>query len=239
MPKLKWDENGERLYETGIDHGVLYPISDAGTYPAGYVWNGLSSVSESPEGADSNPIYADNIKYLDIRSAEEFNGTIEAYTFPNEWEQCDGMASPVPGVVINQQSRKAFGLAYRTILGNDVKNNDYGYKLHLIYNATAAPSEKSYETVNDSPEAITFSWEFTTTPISTGEDYDYKPCSLITIDSTLFKTTAEKARLQALEDALFGTNPAEGESGEGTVAYLPLPEDVFDMLKEPVVPPTP
>lgn len=219
--KLVWDETGKRLYETGVDHGVLYPQSSDGTYPLGVAWNGLSNVSESPSGADSNAIYADNIKYLDLTSKEDFGATIEAYTYPDEWGVCDGSAEPVKGLVIGQQARKAFGLSYRTLIGNDIDGNDYGYKLHLVYNGKAAPSERAYATVNDSPEAISFSWEVTTTPINvTG----YKPTSNISIDST--KVNAEN--LAALETILYGTDSADPR--------LPLPDEVIDIIENGVTP---
>ena len=166
MSKLVWDKTGERLYETGVDHGVLYPIQAGGLYNKGVAWNGLTAVTESPSGAEASPIYADNIKYLNLMSAEEFGATIEAYTYPDEFAECDGSAEIATGVTIGQQARKVFGLSYRTVIGNDVDSNDYGYKLHLIYGALAAPSEKGYTTINDSPEAITFSWEVSTTPVN-------------------------------------------------------------------------
>ena len=201
MSKLVWDTTGDKTYETGLDHGVLYPITSEGTYTPGVAWNGLSSVSESPSGAEANAIYADNIKYLNLYSAEEFGATVEAYTYPTEWEECDGSASIANGVVLGQQERKTFGLCYRTVLGNDVGGDKYGYKLHLIYGAKASPSERQYQTINDSPEAITFSWEITTTPVNvTG----HKPVSCITIDST----KADPAKLKNLEDILYGTNAA-------------------------------
>lgn len=211
MAALTWDEAGKRLYETGVRKGVLYVMDNSGTYPEGVAWNGLTAVTESPSGADSNPLYADDIKYLDLRSAEEFGATIEAYTYPDEFAECDGTAELADGVTIGQQARKSFGLCYRTVLGNDVSNDAYGYKLHLIYGATASPSEKGYQTVNDSPEAITFSWELTTTPVNvTG----MKPTAIITIDST----KADPDKLAALEAILYG--------GENTTARLPLPDEV-------------
>lgn len=218
MSKLIWDNTGERFYETGVDHGVLYPV--VGTaYPKGVAWNGLSSVSESPEGAEANDIYADNIKYLSMRSAETFKATIEAYTYPDEFAILDGSAEITKGVMIGQQSRKAFGLSYRTILGNDTEGNDLGYKIHLLYGCTASPSEKQYQTVNDSPEAIAFSWDIDTTPVNvTG----FKPTASLTIDST--KVEAEK--LAALEAVLYGT---DGE--EATDPRLPLPDEIIEILK--------
>ena len=214
MSRLVWDNTGERFYETGVKMGVIYPAV-SGAYPRGYVWNGLTAITESPSGAEANAIYADDIKYLELRSAEEFGATVEAYTYPDEFAQCDGSAFVATGVSIGQQVRKPFGLCYRTVLGNDVDANDHGYKLHLIYNATAAPSERGYQTVNDSPEAITFSWELTTTPLAvTG----HKPTACITIDST----KAESSALDALEDILYGTSEAE--------ARLPLPDEVISIM---------
>lgn len=196
MSKLVWDQTGERLYETGVKNGVLY-IPTNGVYDKGVAWNGLTAVTESPSGAEATALYADDIKYLSLMSTEEFGATVEAYTYPDEFAQCDGSASLAKGASIGQQPRKTFGLSYKTTVGNDVDGNDYGYKLHLIYGALAAPSEKAYSTINDSPEAITFSWEITTTPVNvTG----YKPTASITIDST--KADAEK--LAALEKILYG-----------------------------------
>ena len=219
--KLVWDATGEKTYETGLDHGVLYPIDSNGTYTKGVAWNGLSSVSESPSGAEANAIYADNIKYLNLYSAEEFGATIEAYTYPDEWAECDGSAEAVSGVVLGQQNRKTFGLCYRTVYGNDVDGDKHGYKLHLIYGAKASPSERQYQTINDSPEAITFSWEITTTPINaTG----FKPISNITIDST----KADSVKLAALEQILYGT-PASGNA-EAIEARLPLPDEIIGQI---------
>jgi hypothetical protein len=204
MSKLVWDKTGERLYETGVRNGVLYPRSSTGTYPEGVAWNGLITVTESPSGAEATPIYADDIKYLNLISAEEFGATIEAYTYPEEFGACDGSAEIAAGVYAGQQPRQAFGLAYKTVLGNDVDGEEYGYKLHLIYNAIAAPSEKAYSTINDSPEAITFSWEITTTPVAvTG----FKPTASLIIDST----KVEAANLNILEDKLFGSDDTPGE----------------------------
>lgn len=217
MSKLVWDETGKRYYETGVKQGVLYPQGTNGAYTKGVAWSGLSAVTENPSGAESNPIYADDIKYIDLRSAEEFGATVEAYTYPDEFAECDGSAEIAPGVTIGQQTRKAFGLSYKTILGNDTEFNDHGYKLHIIYNATAAPSEKNYQSVNENPEAITFSWELTTTPIAvTG----YKPTASLTIDST--KTTA--AKMQAIEDILYGTAQNEPR--------LPLPDEIITLMTE-------
>ena len=217
MSKLVWDKTGERFYETGVNQGVLYPQGINGTYPLGVAWNGLTAVTESPTGAEATPLYADNIKYLNLMSAEEFGATIEAYTYPDEFAQCDGSAEIADGVMIGQQSRKAFGLSYKTTLGNDVDGNDHGYKLHIIYGALAAPSEKGYSTINDSPEAITFSWEVTTTPVSvTG----FKPTASIVIDST----KADKTKLAALEAILYGATEPETE------ARLPLPDEVATLM---------
>lgn len=211
MGKLAWDASGERLYETGVQKGVIYPQNASGLYPLGVAWNGLTSVTESPSGAESSPIYADDTKYLNLISAEEFGATIEAYTYPDEFAVCDGSAELATGVVVGQQARKAFGLCYRTALGNDIEGADHGYKLHLIYGAMAAPSEKAYSTINDSPEAITFSWELTTVPVAVT---DLKPTACLTIDST----KVSEANLEALEDILYGTDVAD--------PYLPLPDEV-------------
>lgn len=223
MSRLEWDKTSERLYETGVKMGVLYP-QESGTYPKGVAWNGLTAVTESPSGAEATALYADDVKYLNLMSAEEFGATIEAYTYPDEFAQCDGSAELTKGVTIGQQKRKAFGMCYRTVLGNDTDNNDYGYKLHLIYGALAAPSEKAYATINDSPEAITFSWEVTTTPVNVA---GFKPTASITIDST----KVDKTKLKALEDILYGTNAAK-EGGTGaTEARLPLPDEVATLMK--------
>jgi len=215
MSKLVWDQTGERFYETGVNQGVLYIRGEDGTYSDGVAWNGLISVTENPSGAEPTPIYADNIKYLNLLSAEEFGATIEAYTYPDEFAQCDGSAEIAPGVMIGQQNRKVFGLSYKTTLGNDVDGNDHGYKLHIIYGALAAPSEKGYSTINDSPEAITFSWEITTTPVSvTG----FKPTASIVIDSTKVDATD----LEALEEILYGTIDND--------PYLPLPDEISSLF---------
>ena len=214
MSKLVWDQTGERYYETGVKKGVLY-VQTAGAYPKGVAWNGLTAVTESPSGAEATALYADDIKYLNLMSNEEFGATIEAYTFPDEFAACDGSAALVDGVMLGQQKRATFGLCYRTTLGNDTDGNDYGYKLHLIYGALAAPSEKAYATINDSPEAITFSWEVTTTPVNvTG----FKPTSCITIDST----KVDEAKLKALEDVLYGSESEE--------ARLPLPDEIAELM---------
>ena len=215
MSKLVWDQTGERLYETGVKQGVLYTMDTTGAYANGYVWNGLTAVTESPSGAEATPLYADDIKYLNMMSAEEFGGTIEAYTYPEAFAECDGSAALVAGVYIGQQPRKIFGLSYRTVIGNDVESDSYGYKLHLIYGALASPSEKAFASINDSPEAITFSWEFSSTPVNvTG----HKPTSCITIDST----KADPAKLKALEDMLYGT--------ESTEAKLPMPDEIAELF---------
>lgn len=213
--KLVWDQTNERLYETGVKMGVVYPQATGGTYPMGVAWNGLTTVTESPSGAEATALYADDIKYLNLMSAEEFAATIEAYTYPDEFAECDGSAELAKGVAIGQQKRKAFGLCYRTVLGNDVDGNDYGYKLHIIYGAMAAPSEKAYATINDSPEAITFSWELSTTPVSVD---GFKPTASITIDST----KADPTKLEALEKILYGSEEAE--------ARLPLPNEIATLM---------
>lgn len=214
MAKLVWDQTGDRFYETGVKQGVLYPQAE-GAYPKGVAWNGLTAVTESPSGAEATALYADDIKYLNLYSAEEFGGTIEAYTYPDEFAACDGSADLATGVRIGQQPRKAFGLAYKTTLGNDTDGNDYGYKLHLVYGAMASPSEKGYATINDSPEAITFSWEFTTTPVAVD---GFKPTASITIDSV----KADPTKLAALEAILFGSESEE--------ARLPLPSEVAELM---------
>ena len=225
MSKIVWDKTGERFYETGVKQGVLYPIGTNGTYPKGVAWNGLTAVTESPSGAEPTPLYADDIKYLNLMSNEEFGATIEAYTYPEEFGQCDGSASLATGVNIGQQSRKTFGLCYRTTLGNDTDGNDYGYKLHIIYGALAAPSEKAYATINDSPEAITFSWEVTTTPVAVD---GFKPTSHIEIDST----KADKAKLSALEAILYGSDPTTDGGNDGVDPRLPLPDEIKTLMAE-------
>lgn len=215
MAKLVWDQSGERLFETGVSNGVLYVRNSEGEYPLGVPWNGLTAVTESPSGAEATPLYADNIKYLSLMSNEEFGATIEAYTYPDEFAECDGSAELGTGVMIGQQTRKYFGLAYKTVIGNDTDGNAYGYKLHLIYGAQAAPSEKAYATINDSPEAITFSWELTTTPI---EVTGFKPTASLVIDSTKI----DAASLASIEALLFGT--------EDTEASLPTPDEILALL---------
>ena len=225
MAKLEWDKTAERSFEMGVDHGVLYVQKPDGTYNKGVVWNGLTAVTEKPDGAEPNDLYADNIKYASLRSAETYGATIEAFMYPEEFAQCDGSAALAAGVYIGQQTRKGFGLCYRTKIGNDVAGDDFGYKLHLIYGCRAAPSERGYATINDSPEAITFSWELSTTPVQVP---GYEPTSQITIPSTDFESTEEKAKLTLLENVLFGTE-GEGQS-TGTVPTLPLPEVVEKIL---------
>jgi len=218
MAPLTWDQVGERLYETGVDHGVLYLPDAAGVYADGFAWNGLTTVTESPSGAEPNAQYADNIKYLNLISAEEFGATIEAFTYPDEFAECDGTALPAPGVAVGQQGRKMFGLSYRTQVGNDVEGTDHGYKLHLVYGCQAAPSEKAYATINDSPEAIAFSWEVTTTPVPVT---DHKPTSLIVVDSTVVDPTD----LASLEALLYGAGAVD--------AALPLPDEVIALFAGP------
>lgn len=215
MSKLVWDQSGKRLYETGVDHGVLYPIQTGGVYSKGVAWNGLTAVTESPSGADVNDIYADNMKYLGLVGAEKFGATVEAYTYPDEFAECDGSVELVKGATIGQQNRKVFGMVYRTVIGNDVDGNEHGYKLHLIYGATAAPSEKVYNTINEDPDAITFSWELSTTPVNvTG----HKPTASLTIDST----KADPTKLAELEKILFGDTETEPR--------LPLPDEIAQLL---------
>lgn len=219
MAVITWDETGKRFYETGVDHGVLYPISEAGKYTPGVAWNGLTALTETPEGAEIEDLYADNIKYLSLLSAETFGGTIEAYTYPDEFMECDGSKELSAGVVAYQQTRKTFGLCYRTVLGNDVDGNDKGYKLHLIYGCKASVTERAYSTINDSPEAITFSWEFKSTPVTVSKA-GFKPTSCIIIDST--KVAKEKMTL--LENKLYGDVSTEPE--------LPLPDEVLSIIGE-------
>lgn len=223
MSKLVWDKTGERLYETGVRKGVLYLKGENGAYSNGVAWNGLTAVTESPSGAEATPLYADDIKYLNLLSAEEFSATIEAYTYPDEFAECDGSGSLVAGVFIGQQKRKQFGLCYRTVLGNDEDGEEYGYKLHIIYGCLAAPTEKAYATINDSPEAITFSWEISTTPV---EVSGFKPTASLVIDST--KVDADK--LAALEEILYGKD-GTGNPQTGAVApRLPLPDEIKTLM---------
>ena len=216
MSRLLWDQDGERLYETGVENGVLYPKSDEGTYPKGFAWNGLTGVSEAPSGAEETPIYADNIKYLSLTSVEEFGATITAYTYPDEFEKCDGSADIAPGVTVAQQDRTPFGLAYKTKIGNDTKGNNHGYKLHMVYGAKAKPSSRDYKSINGDPEAIEMSWEISTTPVNVP---GFKPTAHLTINSTKVNPT----KLAKLEDILFGS--------ETTDARLPLPAEVFEIFK--------
>ena len=218
MSKIVWDQTGERLYETGVKQGVLYVQASGGTYPKGVAWNGLTTVTESPSGAEATPLYADDIKYLNLMSAEELSGTIEAYTYPDEFAECDGSAALAAGVMIGQQKRSTFGLCYNTTIGNDTEGNDHGYKLHIIYGAQAKPSERAYASINDSPEAITFSWEITTTPVNvTGA----KPTASLVIDST----KADPSKLAALEDILYGK---DGEPANEP--RLPLPDEIKTLM---------
>lgn len=214
MPRITWDDSGKRLYETGVKQGVLYKLDSTGKYSGGVGWNGLTAVTESPSGAEATPLYANDSKYLELMSNEEFGGTIEAYTYPDEFAECDGSVELTTGVSIGQQDRKTFGLCYRTTLGNDTEGNKHGYKLHLIYGAKASPSEKAYATINDSPEAITFSWEFTTTPVAVA---GHKPTSHLVIDST----KVDKTKLAALENILYGDTDGP---------RLPLPDEVLTLL---------
>lgn len=224
MAVLTWDPTGQKLYETGVDQGVLYTQEADGTYATGEAWNGLTNVTETPSGAEETPLYANNKKYLALRSAEDFGGTVQAYTYPPSWEKCDGSAEVAKGVHVGQQARNAFGLSYRTRVGNDSKGDDYGYKLHLIYNATVSPSERAYATINDSPEAIEFSWEFSTTPVDIPKTVgDFRPSSSVTINSTELTTEAEKAKLKQLEDMLYGTVDTEPR--------LPSIAEVYDLFK--------
>lgn len=226
--KLVWDKTGEHFYETGVKNGVLYPMSASGTYPKGVAWNGLTAITESPSGAEATALYADDIKYLNLMSNEEFGATVEAYTYPDEFAECDGSASLTEGVYIGQQARKTFGLCYRTTLGNDAKGNDYGYKLHIIYGAMASPSEKAYSTINDSPDAITFSWELSTTPVAVA---NFKPTASLTIDSTKVNT----AKLTALEEILYGKDGTGEDHTTGAVdPRLPLPDEIATLMKTSV-----
>lgn len=226
--KLVWDKTGEHFYETGVKNGVLYPMSASGTYPKGVAWNGLTAITESPSGAEATALYADDIKYLNLMSNEEFGATVEAYTYPDEFAECDGSASLTEGVYIGQQARKTFGLCYRTTLGNDAKGNDYGYKLHIIYGAMASPSEKAYSTINDSPDAITFSWELSTTPVAVA---NFKPTASLTIDST----KVDAAKLTALEEILYGKDgTGEDHTTSAVDPRLPLPDEIATLMKASV-----
>lgn len=229
MSKIIWDKVGERLYETGCDHGVLYK-AEAGKYGAGVPWNGLTGVTESPSGAEASPIYADNIKYVNLVSNEDFGATVEAYMYPDEFAECDGSVEILPGVYAGQQSRKTFGLTYRTVLGNDEELNDHGYKLHLIYGCLAAPSEKGYSTINDSPEAATLSWEITTTPVAINTligGKKLKPTASLTFDSTKFS-----AKFMAqLEEILYGKDPTTTGGKDGVEPRLPLPDEIIKLFE--------
>lgn len=216
MPKLVWDKTGERFYETGVKNGVLYVVDDEGKYSNGVAWNGLTAVTESPSGAEATALYADDIKYLNLMSAEEFGCTIEAYTYPEEFGACNGEAELVPGIKIGQQKRATFGFCYRTAIGNDVDGSDHGYKIHLVYGCLASPSEKAYSSINDSPEAITFSWEVTTTPVDAGDGF--KPTAHLEIDSTKL----DASKLAELEAKLYGSESAE--------ATLPLPSEIATLV---------
>lgn len=225
MSVLVWDKIGDHFYETGVDRGVLYPMNNDGTYGEGVAWNGLTAVTESPSGGEANPIWADNIKYLNLLSAEEFGATIEAYTYPDEFAECDGSAELADGVTIGQQKRKSFGFCYRSIIGNDTEGNDHGYKLHLIYGCVAAPSEKGYATVSDSPEPITLSWEISTTPVEVDiPGSNLKPTACLTIDTTKIN----KEALIMLEARLYGNNNSN--------AGLPLPGEVLNILTSSMTP---
>lgn len=228
MSRLIWDQTGEKFFETGCDHGVLYPQKN-GLYPLGVVWNGLTSVDESPSGAEDNAIYADNIKYLNLKSAEEYGMTINCYYYPDEWKKCNGETEAADGITLGQQRRNTFGFSYRTKKGNDTDGEDHGYVLHLVYGCSASPSDMTHETINDSPDAVEMSYEVTTTPVGvTGKDEDgkdYRPVSTITIDST--KTNADA--LSAFEDILYGK---DGEGDSAIVARLPLPDEVISFFKE-------
>ena len=227
MSKLVWDQTGERLYETGVDRGVLYLLDNSNKYSTGVAWNGLTAVTESPSGAEATDLYADNIKYLSMRSAETFGATIEAYTYPDEFGECDGSAEIATGVIIGEEARKTFGLCYRTVVGNDVNGNDHGYKLHLIYGATASPSEKGYATISDSPEAITFSWEVTTTPVNVE---GFKPTACLTIDST----KANATDLASLEEILYGKDAGAEGTPAAVEPRLPLPDEVAEIMSTTV-----
>lgn len=229
--KMKWDQIGEKTYETGVDHGVIYPQKD-GAYPSGAAWNGIIGVTENPSGAEDNALYADNMKYLNMKSAEEFGITIECYTYPYEFQACNGEAEVTEGVVLGQQSRNTFGFSYRTKKGNDTEQEDHGYKIHLVYGCSASPSERGYETINDSPNAITFSFECSTTPVTVSgtnpaTNKPFKPVSLIVIDSTRIATD----KLKELEDILYGVD-GTGEGDSGKEARLPLPDELLEILSE-------
>lgn len=222
MAKIVWDKTGEHFYETGVKNCVLY-IPTEGVYSKGVAWNGITAITESPSGAEATALYADDIKYLNLYSVEEFGATVEAYTYPDEFAECDGSAELVAGVKIGQQARKPFGLCYRTTIGNDTDGNDHGYKLHIIYGAMASPSEKSYNTINDSPEAVTFSWELTTTPVNVA---GAKPTASITIDST----KVDKQKLAALEEVLYGKDGTGSDHTGAAEPRLPLPDEIKTIM---------
>lgn len=235
MAKLVWDAIGEHFYETGVNQVVLYPVSSAGAYPEGIAWNGVTSVQESPSGADANKLWADNINYLTLYGAEEFGATIEAYTYPDEFAECDGSIAVVPGVMIGQQPRKGFGLAYRTKVGNDTVGEDFAYKYHLIYGCRASPSDRGYETINDSPEAISFSWSITTTPVNV---LGHKPTAQLTIDSRDFTTAEAQAKLKKFEDIIYGRDAAdavykatEDESYDSSKTYYTLSDSTYTQFE--------
>lgn len=225
MARMKWDQIGEKLFEAGVDHVALFPVSEAGEYTPGVPWNGITQISETPEGGEPNDQYADNIKYLSLMSAEQLNGTIEAFMYPDEWNACDGNVHVAAGVTIGQQNRKMFGLAYRTKIGNDVDGQDHGYKYHFLYGAKASPSERNYETINDSPEPSTMSWEFNTTPVDVT---DHKPTALLTINSTL----ADPTKLESLLNIVYGSDATGSDAGgTDTDPRLPLPDEIIAMMK--------
>lgn len=222
MPKLVWDKTGERLYETGVKQCVLY-LPTNGVYNKGVAWNGITAVNENPSGAEATPLYADDSKYLNLYSVEEFGATVEAYTYPDEFAECDGSAEIAKGVTVGQQTRKTFGLCYKTTIGNDVDGNDHGYKLHIIYGAMASPSEKAYSTINDSPEAMTFSWDLTTTPVTVSGK---KPTASITINST----KCDEKKLAALEAILYGKDATSEQANDGAEPRLPLPDEIATLM---------
>ena len=233
--KIKWDEVGKRLYETGVDHGVLFPMGEDNAYGKGVPWYGLSAVNESPSGGEPNAVWADNIKYLNLMSAEDFGATIEAYTYPDEFEACNGCAEIAPGVTIAQQDRKMFGFCYRTLIGNDTVGTNYGYKLHLVYGAQASPSEKNNQTVNDSPEAATMSWEISTTPVSINKLVNgkkLKPTATLTFDSTKFSAEF----MTQLEEILYGKDPTTDGGNDGVEPRLPLPDEIIELFDKTLNP---
>lgn len=225
MSKLQWDKVGERFFETGVDHGVLFPMGKNGVYDKGVAWSGLTAINENPSGGEANPFYADNIKYLNIMAAEDFGFGIEALTYPDEWEECDGSVEIAPGVIAGQQNRKVFGLAYRTLIGNDTAGQSLGYKIHLVYGANASPSQRNHNTVNESPEPTTMSWDATTTPVNVP---GAKPTAHLTISST--KTSAEK--MAALEEILYGKDPTTEGGTDGVEPRLPMPAEIIELMKD-------